>query len=122
MYPHMLSLSCHCQEIKDKKVNMPANPRVGTKRYMAPEILDETMDTNHFESFMRVDIYAFALVLWEICLRWKTDGQEMHADRGTGMHTHARTHARTHTHTHMRAHTHTHTHTLSSPSSLSLSL
>ena len=53
---------------------MPANPRVGTKRYMAPEILDETLDTKNFESFKRVDMYAFALVLWEICLMWKTDG------------------------------------------------
>ena len=74
MYPHMLSLLCRHQEIRDKKVNMPANPRVGTKRYMAPEILDETLDTKNFESFKRVDMYAFALVLWEICLMWKTDG------------------------------------------------
>ena len=74
MYPHMLSLLYHHQEIRDKKVNMPANPRVGTKRYMAPEILDETLDTKNFESFKRVDMYAFALVLWEICLMWKTDG------------------------------------------------
>ena len=41
------------------------NNRVGTKRYMAPEILDETMDPNWFDSYKRVDIYAFGLVLWE---------------------------------------------------------
>lgn len=45
------------------------NNRVGTKRYMAPEILDETMDPNWFDSYKRVDIYAFGLVLWELCRR-----------------------------------------------------
>ena len=42
------------------------NPKVGTKRYMAPEILDETLNPNLFESFKCVDVYAFGLVLWEI--------------------------------------------------------
>lgn len=45
------------------------NNRVGTKRYMAPEVLDETMDTTWFDSYKKVDVYAFGLVLWELCLR-----------------------------------------------------
>ena len=109
----VLFLSCHCQEIKDKKVNMPSNPRVGTKRYMAPEILDESLDMNHFESFMKVDMYAFALVLWEICLRWKTDGQDTWGEWGRDAltYTHPQAHPHTHTETHTRTRTHTHTHT-----------
>ena len=51
------------------EMNFPANPKQGTKRYMAPEILNETIDMKNFESFLSVDIYAFGLVLWEMCKR-----------------------------------------------------
>jgi len=47
-------------------VEIPANHRVGTKRYLAPEALDETMNTNHFEAFKRADVYSLGLVLWEV--------------------------------------------------------
>ena len=50
-------------------VNFPTNSKQGTKRYMAPEILAETINMSNFESFKKVDIYAFGLVLWEICKR-----------------------------------------------------
>ena len=40
--------------------------QVGTKRYMAPEVLGETINASSFESFRKVDIYALALVLWEM--------------------------------------------------------
>lgn len=49
--------------------NVAENYRVGTKRYMAPEVLEEKINPNIFESYRRVDMYAFGLVLWEICLR-----------------------------------------------------
>ncbi|KAG7257551.1 hypothetical protein CRUP_017694, partial [Coryphaenoides rupestris] len=42
------------------------NPKVGTKRYMAPEVLDDSIQTDCFESYKRVDIWALGLVLWEI--------------------------------------------------------
>ncbi|KAK7168666.1 hypothetical protein R3I93_004854 [Phoxinus phoxinus] len=45
------------------------NPKVGTKRYMAPEVLDDSIQTDCFESYKRVDIWAFGLVLWEIARR-----------------------------------------------------
>ena len=48
--------------------------QVGTKRYMAPELLDETMYLDSFDSFRRTDVYAFGLVLWEITRRCKTGG------------------------------------------------
>ncbi|KAK7939494.1 hypothetical protein WMY93_002820 [Mugilogobius chulae] len=34
------------------------NPKVGTKRYMAPEVLDDSIQMDCFESFKRVDIWA----------------------------------------------------------------
>ncbi|XP_064466036.1 TGF-beta receptor type-1-like isoform X2 [Ornithodoros turicata] len=55
-------------------VDIPPNPRVGTKRYLAPEVLDETINMNHFDSFKRADIYAFGLVLWEIARRCNIGG------------------------------------------------
>ncbi|XP_072349831.1 activin receptor type-1-like [Scyliorhinus torazame] len=50
------------------------NPKVGTKRYMAPEVLDETICTNRFESYKSTDIWAFGLVLWEIARRTLING------------------------------------------------
>lgn len=52
-----------------------SNNRVGTKRYMAPEVLDETMDPTWFDSYKRVDVYAFGLVLWELSLRTTTSSK-----------------------------------------------
>ena len=53
-------------------VDIPANNRVGTKRYMAPEVLDESINMNHFESFKRADVYALGLVYWEATRRCST--------------------------------------------------
>jgi len=54
------------------ETNIPQNPRVGTKRYMAPEILDMSMNMQSFESFRRVDVYGFALMMWETTRRCMT--------------------------------------------------
>lgn len=43
-------------------------------RYMAPEVLDETINTRHFESFKCADIYALGLVYWEIARRCNSGG------------------------------------------------
>ncbi|KAG1714876.1 Activin receptor type-1B [Nymphon striatum] len=51
-------------------IDIPANNnRVGTKRYMAPECLDESINTNNFDSFKRADVYALGLVYWELANR-----------------------------------------------------
>lgn len=42
---------------------------MGTKRYMAPEVLDETINKRQFESFKRADVYALGLVFWEVARR-----------------------------------------------------
>ncbi|XP_064370595.1 activin receptor type-1C isoform X2 [Dromaius novaehollandiae] len=55
-------------------IDIPQNPRVGTKRYMAPEILDDVMNMNIFESFKRADIYSLGLVYWEIARRCSIGG------------------------------------------------
>ncbi|XP_069081250.1 activin receptor type-1C isoform X1 [Pleurodeles waltl] len=61
----------------DSKLNtidIPLNPRVGTKRYMAPEILDDSMNMHIFESFKRADIYSLGLVCWETARRCTAGG------------------------------------------------
>ncbi|XP_023139431.2 serine/threonine-protein kinase receptor R3 [Amphiprion ocellaris] len=50
------------------------NPRVGTKRYMAPEVLDETIRVDIFESYKQTDIWALGLVFWEITRRTIVNG------------------------------------------------
>lgn len=42
---------------------------------MAPEILDDTMNTNIFESFKRADMYSLGLVYWEIARRCSVGGE-----------------------------------------------
>lgn len=58
----------------NNSIDICPNPRVGTKRYLAPEVLEETINANHFDSFKRADIYAFGLVLWEIARRCNIGG------------------------------------------------
>ena len=55
-------------------VDIAPNNRVGTKRYMAPEVLDNSINKDHFECFKRADIYSFGLVLWEIARRTSVGG------------------------------------------------
>ncbi|XP_070569468.1 activin receptor type-1-like [Ptychodera flava] len=57
----------HSQETNT--IDIGSNNRVGTKRYMAPELLDESMNLDSFDSFKRIDVYAFGLVLWEVSRR-----------------------------------------------------
>ncbi|XP_045762527.1 activin receptor type-1 isoform X2 [Maniola jurtina] len=45
------------------------NPRQGTKRYMSPEVLDQSMNMRCFEAYRKCDVYALALVLWEVTRR-----------------------------------------------------
>uniref|UniRef100_T1I705 receptor protein serine/threonine kinase n=1 Tax=Rhodnius prolixus TaxID=13249 RepID=T1I705_RHOPR len=61
-------------EVSTDTVDIPLNNRVGTKRYMAPEVLDESMNMNHFDSFKRADVYAFGLIMWEIGRRANVGG------------------------------------------------
>eukprot|EP00088_Acartia_fossae_P031264 TRINITY_DN3217_c0_g1_i3.p1 TRINITY_DN3217_c0_g1~~TRINITY_DN3217_c0_g1_i3.p1 ORF type:complete len:599 (+),score=81.16 TRINITY_DN3217_c0_g1_i3:105-1799(+) len=54
------------------EVDIAPNTRVGTRRYMAPEVLDESLEKMSFESYKCADMYAYGLVLWEITRRTLT--------------------------------------------------
>ena len=56
-------------------VEDPPSKRVGTKRYLAPEIIDESISIKNFEAFKRADMYSLGLVFWEICRRGECSGK-----------------------------------------------
>ncbi|XP_074652321.1 activin receptor type-2B-like [Tubulanus polymorphus] len=47
-----------------------AHGQVGTRRYMAPEVLEGAISFNR-DAFLRIDMYACGLVLWEMVNRCK---------------------------------------------------
>lgn len=55
-------------------LDLPLNCKVGTKRYLAPEVLDNSINDSDFESFKQGDVYALGLVLWEVACRISTPG------------------------------------------------
>ncbi|KAL6443764.1 hypothetical protein ACFW04_001687 [Cataglyphis niger] len=56
-------------------IDIAPNTRVGTRRYMAPEVLDETLNTSSFDAFKMADMYSVGLVFWEACRRCVTGGK-----------------------------------------------
>lgn len=56
------------------EVDIAPNTRVGTRRYMAPEVLDEKLDVTNFEAFKMADMYSLGLVFWEMCRRCAWNG------------------------------------------------
>ncbi|XP_062319577.1 bone morphogenetic protein receptor, type IAa isoform X2 [Osmerus eperlanus] len=55
-------------------VPLPLSSRVGTRRYMAPEVLDESLNKNHFQAYIMADIYSYGLIIWEMARRCITGG------------------------------------------------
>lgn len=51
------------------------NCKVGTKRYMSPEVLSESIIASVFESFRQADVYSFGLVMWETSCRCQIGGR-----------------------------------------------
>ncbi|KAL0615874.1 Bone morphogenetic protein receptor type-1A [Plecturocebus cupreus] len=41
---------------------------------MAPEVLDESLNKNHFQPYIMADIYSFGLIIWEMARRCITGG------------------------------------------------
>ncbi|XP_061782975.1 bone morphogenetic protein receptor, type IBb [Nerophis lumbriciformis] len=56
------------------EVDIPPNLRVGTKRYMPPEVLDESLNRTYFQSFIMADMYSFGLIVWEMTRRCSSGG------------------------------------------------
>lgn len=54
---------------EQNQVDVSSSARCGTKRYMAPEILEDSLNKSHFDSYKSADIYSLGLVLWEVARR-----------------------------------------------------
>ncbi|ALC39324.1 tkv [Drosophila busckii] len=54
------------------EIHIAQNTRVGTRRYMAPEVLSQALNPQQFEEFKRADMYSVGLVLWEMARRCYT--------------------------------------------------
>lgn len=61
-------------DVAQDTFDVPFINRAGTKRYMAPEVLDESIDTTLFDSLKRSDVYSLGLVLWEVARRCSVGG------------------------------------------------
>ena len=61
------------------QVDIPFNNKVGTKRYMAPELLNETIDEAMFDNWKMADVYSLGLVYWELARRcsYRGDGSDI---------------------------------------------
>jgi len=59
------------------------NQRVGTIRYMAPEVVSQTINPHDFEALKQADMYSFALVLWELCSRTRVTS--VHKDSSSSL-------------------------------------
>ncbi|XP_061645383.1 bone morphogenetic protein receptor type-1A-like isoform X3 [Phyllopteryx taeniolatus] len=56
------------------EVDVPLSTRMGTRRYMAPEVLDESLKKNQFQAYLMADMYSYGLVVWEMARRCVTGG------------------------------------------------
>merc|ERR1719219_1258681 len=65
---------CVKHDVETDTVDMPHNSKVGTKRYLPPELLDESLNPQHFDSWKRADIYSLGLVFWEMGRRCSGGG------------------------------------------------
>ncbi|XP_025409657.1 bone morphogenetic protein receptor type-1B isoform X1 [Sipha flava] len=63
------------------EIDIAPNSRVGTRRYMAPEVVNDTIDVTSFSAFKAADMYSTSLVFWELCRRsrqsWPVGGSPM---------------------------------------------
>lgn len=68
-----LGLAVRHNSVSDT-VDVPHGNRVGTKRYMPPEFLEDNVHVRHFDAYKRGDVYAFGLVLWEVARKCVSGG------------------------------------------------
>ena len=60
--------------METNSIDIAPNSRVGTVRYLAPEVLNDTLETNKFNAYRCADIYSLGLVLWELAHRCQFAG------------------------------------------------
>ncbi|CAD6197522.1 unnamed protein product [Caenorhabditis auriculariae] len=69
VYPETVKPAIAHRDLKLKNIMGPPNEKGGTVRYLAPELLSNTVQNNIFDTYLMADIYAFSLVMYEILQR-----------------------------------------------------
>lgn len=64
---------CVCTPLMTAIYTHTHSSQVGTYRYMAPEALDAHVNLSNTESFKQIDMYALALVTWEVMTVCETE-------------------------------------------------
>ena len=54
---------------------LPLFSQVGTRRYMAPEILNGTAKIDSFTSLRAADMYSSSFIIWEMAQRVTVDSE-----------------------------------------------
>ena len=68
------------QDYETGLLNLPDNPtRVGTNRYMAPEVLNDLI-MKTIDAYKQADLYSLGLIFWEICRRCEDSNEDASAD------------------------------------------
>jgi len=62
-------------DVATNSIDIAPNNRVGTVRYLAPEVLEDTLETHKFDAYRCADIYSLGLVFWEIARRCQLAGR-----------------------------------------------
>ena len=65
----------HIFSSESNELDIAPNSRQGTKRYMAPEVITDTIQKLCFDSYKQADIYSMGLVMWEVARRTVTNGK-----------------------------------------------
>lgn len=81
MYVHLFVCVCSgpCLTVSCPSISVV---QVGTRRYMAPEVLEGAINFQR-DAFLRIDMYAMGLVLWELVSRCKAADGESHTNTQT---------------------------------------
>lgn len=76
LFNGLLSKYCRLTDLGFKHANVWVC-QVGTRRYLAPEVLEGAINFQR-DAFLRIDMYAMGLVLWELMSRCKAADGEKH--------------------------------------------
>lgn len=61
----------------DRLANDKFDIKQASKRYLSPELLEQTYDPQCLEGFRRADVYALGLIFWEVCWRCLSNGMAL---------------------------------------------
>ena len=62
----LIDLSLSVKKDENGEVDRQLGSRLGTNRYLAPEVLSDQIDVTIFSHHAACDVYSIGLVMWEI--------------------------------------------------------